>query len=159
VFRGQFVRLWCVVRIVAAVCDMGVANRSWSDSSSVGRLRVQPSAGKGRCVCGGGGGKEVQRVVISMRVELRIVTTHNERGVRGGSNNSRSSIIIIIGGLRVHAGVYDRHLLHDECEGSGGGTDTALRRAEVRGSSRRIGWIVDIASFRRHFDKGRKGKS
>jgi hypothetical protein len=65
VFRGQFVRRWCVVRIVAAVCDMGVANRSCSESSSVGRLHVQPSAGKGRCLCGRGGGKEVHGVVIA----------------------------------------------------------------------------------------------
>jgi hypothetical protein len=41
------------VRIVAAVCDMRVANRKCSESSSVGRLRVQPSAGKvGSCVGG-----------------------------------------------------------------------------------------------------------
>jgi hypothetical protein len=40
VFRGQFVRLWCVARIVAAVCDMGVSSRSCCDSDTVGRLRV-----------------------------------------------------------------------------------------------------------------------
>jgi hypothetical protein len=40
VFRGHFVRRWCGVRIVAAVCDMGVANRSCSDNNNVGRLRV-----------------------------------------------------------------------------------------------------------------------
>ena len=84
-FRGQSVRLWGGVRIVAAECDMGVANRRCSESSIVGRLRVQPSAGKGRCVCWGVGGKEVQRVVVAMGVELRVVTTHSERGVRRGS--------------------------------------------------------------------------
>jgi hypothetical protein len=89
-----------------------------------------------------------------MGVELRITTMHNERGVRRGSNNINS-----IGGLRVQAGVYERHLLQDKCEGSNGGTDIALWRAEVMGSRRRIGWIVDIASFRRHFDREQKRKS
>jgi hypothetical protein len=54
-----------------------------------------------------GGAKEVHRVVVAKRVELRIATTHNERGVRSGSNNSINSV----GGLRVQAGVYERHLL------------------------------------------------
>jgi hypothetical protein len=47
------------VRIVAAVCDTGVANRSCSDNSNVGRMRVQPSAGEKRSLCGMGGAKGV----------------------------------------------------------------------------------------------------
>jgi hypothetical protein len=69
---------------------MGVADRSCGDNNTVGRLRVQPSAGKGRCLCGRGGVKEVQGVVIAKGVELRIATTPNERGVNKGSNKSSS---------------------------------------------------------------------
>jgi hypothetical protein len=96
---------------VAAVCDMGVANRNCSDINSVGHLRVQPSAGKGRCLCGRGGAKEVQGVVIAKGVEPRIATTHSERGVRSGSYSSSNNNNNSIGRLRVHAGVYERHLL------------------------------------------------
>jgi hypothetical protein len=60
VFHGQFARRWCVVRIVAAVCDMGVANRNNNKSNSVGRPRVHPSAMEGRSLCGRGGAKEVR---------------------------------------------------------------------------------------------------
>jgi hypothetical protein len=99
------------VRIVAAVCDMGVVIRSCSDNN-LGRLRVQPSAGEESSLCGRGGAKGVQWVAVAKGVELRIATTHSERGVRSGSNKSsgiRSSNNV--GGLRVHAGVYERHLL------------------------------------------------
>jgi hypothetical protein len=48
-------------------------------------------------------------VVVAKGVELRIATTHNERGVRSGSSSSSNNNIV--GGLRVHAGVYERHLL------------------------------------------------
>jgi hypothetical protein len=41
-----------VVRIVTAVCDKGVANNNCSGSCSVGRLRVQPSVGEERFLCG-----------------------------------------------------------------------------------------------------------
>jgi hypothetical protein len=50
-FHGQLVGRGFAVRIVAAVCDRGVANRSCSDSYSVGRLRVQPSVGEERSLC------------------------------------------------------------------------------------------------------------
>jgi hypothetical protein len=56
-------------------------------------------------MCGRGEAKEVQGVAVSKGVEVRIATTHNERGVSSGSNNNSS-----VGGLRVHAGVYERHL-------------------------------------------------
>jgi hypothetical protein len=46
-------------------------------------------------------------VAVAKGVELRIATTHSERGVRSSSNSISSSS----GGLRVHAGVYERHLL------------------------------------------------
>ena len=85
---------------------MRVANRSCSDKRSVSRLRVRPSAGEGRSVRGRGEAKEVQGVAVAKGVELRIATTHSERGVRSGSNSSSSSS----SGLRVHAGVYERHL-------------------------------------------------
>jgi hypothetical protein len=45
-------------------------------------------------------------VVSAKGVELRIATTHIERGVSNGSSSNNS-----VGGLRVHAGVYERHLL------------------------------------------------
>jgi hypothetical protein len=94
---------------------MGFDNRSLSDNSSVGRLRVQLSAGEGRSLCGRGGAKEVQGVVVVRGNELRIATTHNDRGVRSSDNNKSSNnnncISIGVGGLRVHLGVYERHLL------------------------------------------------
>jgi hypothetical protein len=42
-FHGQLVARGFTVRIVTALCDMGVANSSGSGSCSVGRLRVQTS--------------------------------------------------------------------------------------------------------------------
>jgi hypothetical protein len=48
-------------------------------------------------------------VVIAKGFELGIATTHIERGVHSGSNNNNNSSSV--GGLRVHAGVYERHLL------------------------------------------------
>jgi hypothetical protein len=37
-----------------------------------------------------------------------------------------------------------------------GGNDKAMLRAKVRGSKRRNRWRLGIASFRRHFKRGRK---
>jgi hypothetical protein len=51
-------------------------------------------------------------VAVAKGVELRIATTHCERGVRSGSNNSNiNNNINSVGGLRAEAGVYERHLL------------------------------------------------
>jgi hypothetical protein len=140
------------VRIVVAVCDMGVANNSCNGSCSVGRLRVKPSVGEERSLCGRGVGKGVYRVAVAKGFELRIATTLSERGVRKSNNNNS------VGALRVHAGVDERHLLQDEREVIRGGNDKALLRAEVMGSMRRNLWRVDKASFRRNFDRGRKKK-
>jgi hypothetical protein len=68
-----------------------------------------------------------------MGFDLRIATALSGRGIRGrsGSNSSNN-----LGGLRVHAGVHERHLLQDEREGIKGGIDKALLRAKVRGIRR-----------------------
>jgi hypothetical protein len=50
-------------------------------------------------------------VVIANGVELRIATTYSARGVRGGNNSNNNNNNNNVGGLRVHAGVYERHLL------------------------------------------------
>jgi hypothetical protein len=47
-------------------------------------------------------------VAVAKGVELRIATTHSERGVRSGNNSSSNGRV---GGMRVQAGVYERHLL------------------------------------------------
>jgi hypothetical protein len=93
-------------------------------------------------------------VAVGKVFELRIATTLSERGVRSSSSSSNN-----IGGLRVKAGVDERHLLMDEHEGIRGGNDIAMLRAEVRGSGRQNKWRDDLASFRRHFDRGRKRKN
>jgi hypothetical protein len=98
-------------------------------------------------------------VAVAKGFELRIATALSDRGVRNNSSNSNSSGSSSVGGLRVHAGVQERHLLQDEREGIMGGNDMALLRSEVRGSRRRNRWRVGRASFWRHFDRGRKRKN
>jgi hypothetical protein len=49
-------------------------------------------------------------------------------------------------------------LLQDERESIRGANESALLRAEVMGSKRRNMQIVGMASFMRHFDRGRKRK-
>jgi hypothetical protein len=51
-FDGQLMGRGSAARIVTAVCDMGVANII--ASCNVGRLRVQPSVGEERSLCGRG---------------------------------------------------------------------------------------------------------
>jgi hypothetical protein len=77
-------------------------------------------------------------------------------GVRISNRSINSSNV---GRLRVHASVNERHLLKDECESIRGAIDSALMRAEVRGSKRRNMRRVGRASFRRHLDRGQKRKS
>ena len=48
-------------------------------------------------------------MAVAKGVELRIATTHGERGVRSGSKSNINNNSV--GGLRVQAGVYERHLL------------------------------------------------
>jgi hypothetical protein len=97
-------------------------------------------------------------VAVAKGYELRIATALSDRGVRS-SNSSNSNGIGSVGGLRVKAGVDERHLLQDEREGIRGGNDKALLRVTVRQIRRRNKWRVGRASFRRHFDKGRKRKN
>jgi hypothetical protein len=50
----------------------------------------------------GGAKQGVQWVAVTKGVELRIVTTHNERGVRSGSSdNNNNNNNNIVGGLCV----------------------------------------------------------
>jgi hypothetical protein len=80
---------------------------------------------------------------VARVAELRIVTTRSDKGVCI-TNSS-------VGRLRVvHAGVYERNLLHDERDGIRGRNDRAVVRAEVKGIMRRNMWRVGRASFRCH---------
>jgi hypothetical protein len=126
-------------------------------SCSEGRLCVEPSVGEERSLRGRGVAEGIHRVAVAKGYELRIATALSERGVRSSnsSSSSRSGGRSSVGGLRVKAGVNERHLLQDECEGFRGGNDRALVRAEVTGSRRGNTWRVGGASFRRHFDGGR----
>jgi hypothetical protein len=45
-------------------------------------------------------------VAVARGVELRIATALGDRGVRNSQSNNNS-----VGGLRIHAGVDERHLL------------------------------------------------
>jgi hypothetical protein len=101
-------------------------------------------------------GEGVHVVAVSRGFELRTATALGDRGV--GINN-RCSTSSSVGRLRVQAGVKERHLLQDERESIRGANESALLRAEVMGSRRRNRRRVGIASFRRHFDRGRKRKS
>jgi hypothetical protein len=53
-------------------------------------------------------------VAVASGFELRIATALSEREVRSISKSSNNNNV---GGLRVNAGVDERHLLHDEREG------------------------------------------
>jgi hypothetical protein len=63
-FHGQIVGRGFTVRIVTAVCDMGVANRSGSGSYSVGRLRVHAG------------------------VDERHLLQHERKGIKGGNERA-----------------------------------------------------------------------
>jgi hypothetical protein len=91
-------------------------------------------------------------VAVARGFKLRIATALSDTVVCISSISSSSSV----GGLRVRAGVYERHLLHDERGGIMGGNERAMLRAEARGIKRRNRWRVDIASFRRHLLRGKK---
>jgi hypothetical protein len=101
-------------------------------------------------------GEGVHVVAVPKGVELRIVAALSDRGVR---ISNRSSNIDNVGRLRVEASVNARHLRKDKRESIGGGIESALLRAWVKGIRRRNKRRVGIASFRRHFDRGRKRKS
>jgi hypothetical protein len=97
-------------------------------------------------------------VAVAKGYELRIATALSDRGVRKSSSSSSCSGSSSVGGMRVKAGVNERHLMQDEREGIRGGNGIALLRAKVKRSRRRNMWRVGRASFRRHFDRGRKRK-
>jgi hypothetical protein len=101
-------------------------------------------------------GEGVHVVAVPRGFELRIAAALSDKGVgistRSSNNNN-------VGRLRVHASVNTRHLFKDERESIRGAIETALLRAEVRGSRRRNKRRVGRACFRRHFDRGRKRKS
>jgi hypothetical protein len=92
-------------------------------------------------------GEGVHVVAVSRGFELRIATALSDGGV--GINSRSSTIIdnIIVGWLRVQAGLKERHLLHDERESIRGANESALLRAEVRGSMRRNMRRVGMALF------------
>jgi hypothetical protein len=104
-------------------------------------------------------GEGVHVVAVSRGFELRIATALSDRGVGISSRTCTTSNSSNVGRLRVHAGVKERHLLQNERESIRGVNESALLRAEVRGSMRRNMRRVDIASFRHHSDRGRKRKS
>jgi hypothetical protein len=94
----------------------------------------------------------VHGVAVARGFELRIATALSDRGVGSSTTNSNSSV----DRLRVHAGVDERHLLHDECEGIKGRNDRALLRAGVRGNKMRNMWKVGIVSFWCHRGRGKE---
>jgi hypothetical protein len=101
-------------------------------------------------------GEGVHVAAVRKGSELRIAAALSDMGVKisnRSSNNSNG------GRLRVQASVNERHLLKDERESIRGIIESALLRAEVRGSMGRNRRRVGRASFRRHFDRGRKRKS
>ena len=101
-------------------------------------------------------GEGVHVVAVPKGFELRIVAALSDRGMRISNRRSNSSNV---GRLRVEASVNERHLGKDERESIRGAIESALLRAEVRGIRRRNRRRVGRASFRRHFDRGRKRKS
>jgi hypothetical protein len=101
-------------------------------------------------------GEGVHVVAVPRGFELCIAAAVSDRGV---GISSRSSNNNSVGRLRVQASVKERHLLKDERESIRGAIESALLKAEVRGSMRRNRRRVGRASFRRHFDRGRKRKS
>jgi hypothetical protein len=141
------------VRIGTALCDGGVANRSYNGSSREGRLCVRFVGAKLGMLKQGEG---VHVAAVRKRFELRIVAALSGRVVRISNRCSNRSNV---GRLRVQTRVNERHLLKDEREGIRGMSESALLRAEVRGSKRRNMRRVGRASFRRHFGRGRKRKS
>jgi hypothetical protein len=99
-------------------------------------------------------GEGVHVVAVSRGFELRIATVLSDKGVGISSRSSTSSNNNNnVGRLRVHVGVKERHLLQDERESIMGANESALLRAEVRGSRRQNRRRVGRASFRRHFDR------
>jgi hypothetical protein len=101
-------------------------------------------------------GEGVHVAAVRKGFELRIAAALSDRGVKISNRSSNNSNV---GRLRVHASVNERHLLKDERESIRGTIESALLRAEVRGSRRRNKQRVGRASFRRHFDRGRIRKS
>ena len=95
-------------------------------------------------------------VAVRKGFEVRIVAALSDRGVRISNRSSNSSNL---GRLRVEASVNERHLRKDQRERIRGGFESALLRALVKGIRRRNMRRVGRASFRRHFDRGRKRKS
>jgi hypothetical protein len=89
----------------------------------------------------------VHVVAVSRGFELRIAMALSDRGVGISSRSSTSSNIISVGRLRVQAGGKERHLLQDERESIRGANESALLRAEVKGSKRRNRRRVGMASF------------
>jgi hypothetical protein len=101
-------------------------------------------------------GEGAHVVAVPKGFKLRIVAVLIDRGVRISNRTSNNSNV---GRLRVEASVNERHLLRDQRESIRGGIESALLRASVRGITRRNKRRVGRASFRRHFDRGRKRKS
>jgi hypothetical protein len=101
-------------------------------------------------------GEGVHVTAVRKGFELRIAAAMSDRGVRISNPSSNSSNV---GRLRLQTNVNERHLLKDERDNIRGMIESAMLRAEVKGSTRRNRRRVGRASFRRHFDRGRKRKS
>jgi hypothetical protein len=156
VMRGLAVRIGTrglAVRIGMALHDGGVANMSCSGSSSEGRLCVRLGGAKLGMLKQGEG---VHVTAVRKGFELRIAAALSERGVRISNRSNNNSNV---GRLRVQACVNERHLLKDERESIRGTIESAVLRAEVKGSRRRNMQRAGRAIFRHHFDRGRKRKS
>jgi hypothetical protein len=91
----------------------------------------------------------VHGLTVARWFVLRIATALSDMGV--GSSNYISNV----DRLRVHACVYERHLLQNQRERVGGRNKRALLRARVRGIKRRNKWRVGGTSFRCHRGKGK----
>jgi hypothetical protein len=100
--------------------------------------------------------QSVHVVAVPKGFELRIAAALSDMGVRISNRSSKSSNV---GRLRVEASVNECHLRNDQRESIRGGIESALLRAWVMGIMRRNRRRVGKASFRRHFDIGRKRKS
>jgi hypothetical protein len=98
----------------------------------------------------------VHVVAVPKGFELGIVAALSDMGVRISNRSRKSS-----NGdrPRVEVSFKERHLLTEQRKNTQGGIEIALLRAWVMGIMRRNMRRVGRASFRRHFDKGRKRKS
>ena len=127
VFTYEFGARGLAVRIGAALCDGGVANRSCRGSSRQGRLCVRWGVARLGMHKHGEG---VHVVAVPKVSELSIVAALSDKGVRISTRSRKSSNG---GRSRVEVRFKARHLLKEQRENTLGGIEIALLRAWVRG--------------------------